>query len=85
MRMAGYSENASGLDLSNKLVVKVTLGNDIRKLPIQNDDITYDELLLMMQRVFKGKLSASDDVLIKYKDEGNVFVYFMRRIGQSVC
>jgi len=24
----------------------------------------------MMQRVFRGKLEATDDVLIKYKDEG---------------
>ena len=32
-------------------------------------DITYDELILMMQRVFRDQLSSSDDVTLKYKDE----------------
>jgi len=32
-----------------------------------NEDITYDELVLMMQRVFK----TDQDLLIKYKDEDN--------------
>lgn len=68
--MAGYSENAVGLDLSNKVIIKAALGDDIRKIPVQNEDMTYDELLLMMQRIFKGKLSASDEIGIKYKDEG---------------
>jgi len=58
------------LDLSGKLIIKVALGNDIRRIPIHNEDITYDELVLMMQRVFRGQLSSTDDVTIKYKDEG---------------
>lgn len=57
-------------DLSGKIIIKVQLGDDIRRIPIHNEAITYDELLLMMQRVFKGKLFASDDITIKYKDEG---------------
>lgn len=57
------------LDLSGKLIIKAQLGPDIRRMPIHNEEITYDELLLMMQRVFKGKLEASDEVTIKYKDE----------------
>ena len=61
---------ASQLDLSGKLIIKVKLGSDIRRIPIHNDDITYDELVLMMQRVFRGKLNSSDDVTIKYMDEG---------------
>uniref|UniRef100_T1JAS9 PB1 domain-containing protein n=1 Tax=Strigamia maritima TaxID=126957 RepID=T1JAS9_STRMM len=56
-------------DLSGKLIIKVQLGDDIRRIPIHNDDITYDELVLMMQRVFRGKLNQNDDVVIKYKDE----------------
>ena len=57
------------LDLSGKLIIKAQLGPDIRRMPIHNEEITYDELLVMMQRVFKGKLEASDEVTIKYKDE----------------
>ncbi|XP_003374240.1 putative protein TFG [Trichinella spiralis] len=58
-----------GVDYSKTLIIKVKLGDDIRKIPIQNDDITYDELVLMMQRVFKDKLSATDDVTVKYLDD----------------
>lgn len=58
------------MDSSGKLMIKAQLGDDIRMLPLFNEDITYDELILMMQRVFKGKLSNMDDVTLKYKDEG---------------
>ncbi|XP_041352588.1 protein TFG-like [Gigantopelta aegis] len=57
------------LDLTGKLIIKVQLGDDIRRIPIHNEDITYDELVLMMQRVYRGKLTSSDDITIKYKDE----------------
>lgn len=68
-----YEHHRSGLaDMSNNLIIKVALGNDIRKIPIVNDDIGKDELLVMMQRVFKGKLHPSDDVVMKYKDEGSL-------------
>ena len=58
------------MDPSGKLIIKVKLGDDIRKIPIFNEDITYDELLLMLQRVFRGKLSNTDEVTLKYQDEG---------------
>lgn len=57
------------MDLSGKLIIKVQLGDDIRRIPIHNVDITYDELVLMMQRVYRGKLGSNDDITIKYKDE----------------
>ncbi len=60
----------STLDLTGKLIIKVQLGEDIRRIPIHNDEITFDELLLMMQRVFRIK--SDDEVTIKYKDEGRV-------------
>lgn len=60
----------SQIDLSGKLLIKARLGEDVRMFPIHNEDITYDELLLMMQRVFRGKLGTSDEVVIKYRDEG---------------
>lgn len=58
------------IDLSGKLIIKAQLGDDIRRIPIHNEEITYDELLLMMQRLFRGKIRSQDDILIKYKDEG---------------
>ncbi|VDI28207.1 uncharacterized protein LOC143048695 isoform X3 [Mytilus galloprovincialis] len=59
------------MDLSGKLIIKAQLGEDIRRIPIHNEDITYDELMLMMQRVYRGKLKNSDDITLKYKDEDN--------------
>ncbi|KAK7864614.1 hypothetical protein R5R35_003202 [Gryllus longicercus] len=65
------------LDLSGKLIIKAQLGDDVRRIPIHNEAITYDELVLMMQRVFRGKLSSSDDITIKYKDEdGDLITIF---------
>ena len=58
------------IDLTGKLIIKVKLGDDIRRILITNEDITYDELVLMMQRVYRGKLNSTDDILIKYKDDG---------------
>ncbi|XP_076466807.1 uncharacterized protein LOC143298031 [Babylonia areolata] len=68
---------APSLDLSGKLIIKVQLGDDIRRIPIHNEDITYDELVLMMQRVYRGKLSTNDDIVIKYRDEdGDLITIF---------
>lgn len=65
------------MDLSGKLIIKAQLGDDIRRIPIHNEDITYDELVLMMQRVYRGKLNSSDEVTIKYKDEdGDLITIF---------
>lgn len=66
------------LDLSGKLIIKAQLGDDIRRIPIHNEDITYDELVLMMQRVFRGKLQSNDEVTIKYKDEGESWLLHNR-------
>ena len=63
--------------MTGKLVIKASLGDDIRRIPIHNEDITYDELILMMQRVFRDQLSPSDDVALKYKDEdGDLITLF---------
>lgn len=59
-------------NLSGKLVVKAQLGNDLRVVPVYNEDITYDELLLMFQRVFRGRLKSTDEVTLKYKDQGMI-------------
>ncbi|KAL5457597.1 hypothetical protein EMCRGX_G034872 [Ephydatia muelleri] len=57
------------MDLTGKLIIKARLGDDIRKVPIHNEDITFDELLLMLQRVFRGRLKDTDEVTLKYSDE----------------
>uniref|UniRef100_A0A8D8M6R4 Protein TFG n=1 Tax=Cacopsylla melanoneura TaxID=428564 RepID=A0A8D8M6R4_9HEMI len=65
------------LDLSGKLMIKVQLGDDIRRIAIHNEALTYDELLLMLQRIFRNKLSSTDNMLIKYKDEdGDLITIF---------
>ena len=58
------------MDMSGKLVIKARLADDIRRVPIHNEDITYDELILMLQRVFRDKLSSMDEVTLKYADDG---------------
>jgi len=53
-----------------ELVIKAKLGDDIRRLVIHNDDLTYDELIIMLtERVFKDTLKAGEDVGLKYMDE----------------
>jgi len=70
-------QSFQNIDLSGKLIIKVRLGDDVRRIPIHNEAITYDELVLMMQRVFRGKLTSTDDVTIKYKDEdGDLITIF---------
>ena len=58
-------------DLSGKIVFKVRLDKEIKKIVIHNDDINYNELLLMMQRIFAEKIKTNDEFTIKYTDEEN--------------
>ena len=55
--------------VAGQLIIKASVGDDIRRIPILNDDLTYDELILMMQRVFRGVLEANEELVLKYKDE----------------
>jgi len=64
------SSTATSSDkLSGQLIIKAQLGDDIRKMMIHNEDLTLNELLLMMERVFVGKISNSDELTIKYLDD----------------
>ena len=54
----------------NAMLIKIIV---VCVLPV---DITYDELILMMQRVFRDQLSSADDITVKYKDEDNELVTF---------
>ena len=58
------------LDLSGKVVFKVKLGDEIKKVVIHNDELTYNELCLMIQRIFSEKIDKSDEFALKYTDEG---------------
>lgn len=70
-------DSKTEIDLTGKLIIKVQLNDDIRRIPIHNEALTLDELVLMMQRVYKGKLSSNDDITIKYKDEdGDLITIF---------
>ncbi|UJR28318.1 hypothetical protein I4U23_009561 [Adineta vaga] len=55
--------------LSGQLIIKAQLGDDIRKMMIHNEDLTLNELVLMMERIFAGKISNSDELTIKYLDD----------------
>ncbi|CAF0838569.1 unnamed protein product [Adineta ricciae] len=55
--------------LSGQLIIKAQLADDIRKMMINNEDLTLNELVLMMQRIFVGKISNTDDLIIKYLDD----------------
>ena len=59
-------------DLSGKIVFKVKLDKEIKKIVIHNDDINYNELLLMMQRIFSDKIKPNDEFTIKYPDDGKI-------------
>ncbi|KAI9268419.1 hypothetical protein EDC94DRAFT_581954 [Helicostylum pulchrum] len=48
------------------------LGNEIRRIPI-NQAPTYDELCLMMYRVFKSQITNPENIVLKYMDnEGDM-------------
>ena len=72
-----FSENfilGEGMDLSGKILFKVRMGNEIKKILIHNDDLNYNELLLMMQRIFSCKIKPNDEFVIKYTDEGKYII-----------
>ncbi|GAV05224.1 hypothetical protein RvY_15390 [Ramazzottius varieornatus] len=72
MNTSGQQSSSAGSHKyakDERIIIKVRLGNDVRRLPLLNEDLNYDELLIMMQRVFKGKINSSDQVIVKYKDE----------------
>ena len=54
-----------------EVILKVRLGDDIRRMVLYNTYISYDDFLLMLERVYDGKLKSSDNVTLKYYDEDN--------------
>jgi len=71
---AEFSQGGLMIKCRDGLVIKCRLGDDMRRVPVVNEDLTYVELMTMMQRVYRGKLNASDDITVKYTDEGRAVV-----------
>eukprot|EP00045_Choanoeca_perplexa_P004726 m.40138 g.40138 ORF g.40138 m.40138 type:complete len:340 (+) comp12728_c0_seq1:6-1025(+) len=65
-----YPPNSTMYGARNNLIIKVRLGNDVRRLAVPNAELTYDDLIPMLHRIFRptGKL-PSDDFVLKYQDE----------------
>lgn len=55
-------------------ILKVRLGNDTRRQVLYNTSISYNDLVLMLQRIFEGTLQPADDITLKYFDEGQYYV-----------
>ena len=55
LQIMALENGMSNLDMTGKLIIKASLGDDIRRIPIHNDELTYDELVLMMQVSLKDK------------------------------
>lgn len=65
------------MDLTGKLIIKARLEDDVRRIPIHNEDLTYNELILMMQRVFRNSLESTDEIVVKYADDdGDLITIF---------
>ena len=63
------------MDLTGNLIIKATLGDDIRRIPIHNEDITYDELILMSEFLVKIDYLAVFIVLILIPSKN--IIYFI--------
>lgn len=62
------------MDLNGKILFKVKLKNEIKKIMIHNDDLNYNDLTLMLQRIFSDKIKQNDEFSIKYTDDENDLV-----------
>jgi hypothetical protein len=58
------------MTLDGQKFLKVKLDDKIKKLIIHNDDLTFNELVLMMQRIFSDRIKLNDEFKLKYTDEG---------------
>lgn len=56
--------------VSGPVVLKVRMGDDVRRIPNLNEDLTFDELVLMLNRIYRSRLAADDELTVKYLDEG---------------
>jgi hypothetical protein len=54
------------------LVLKTELNGDLRRIPLHNDFLTFDELHLMLCRVYSCDIDEEDK--LKYMDEDGDWV-----------
>ncbi|RNA36270.1 TFG isoform X1 [Brachionus plicatilis] len=60
--------------MDGKILFKVKLNDQIKKIMIHNDDLNYNDLVLMLQRIFSDKIKQNDEFSLKYTDEENDLV-----------
>lgn len=60
--------------MSGRLLIKAVFNGDIRRLAIHNEELTYSELLLLLQRLFRSSLGPTDALTIKYRDDDGDYV-----------
>ena len=64
------------MESAGQLIIKATFGEDIRRIPIHNDDLTYDELVLMMQRVYRhGSLYMISNIPSYFRDYEDIWTF----------
>uniref|UniRef100_A0A0N5AT82 PB1 domain-containing protein n=1 Tax=Syphacia muris TaxID=451379 RepID=A0A0N5AT82_9BILA len=67
------SNEKSGNSDIERTLIKARFGNDVRKVSVRhNEDLSYDDLCIMMQRIFK--IEPSTNIILKYRDEDNDLV-----------
>ncbi|VDM00749.1 unnamed protein product [Schistocephalus solidus] len=54
--------------MSQPIIVKAKYEKEIRILPVYTDELSFDELYLMVSRMFKGHIATDDDLILKYVD-----------------
>ena len=70
-----YSQLREAAVSDGSLVIKACCAHRIRRIPILNQELTFDELCLMMQRLFKHLLSADpNNMELQYKDNENDWI-----------
>ncbi|KII72018.1 Protein TFG [Thelohanellus kitauei] len=56
------------------LVFKVTRDGETRNVPVTNEELTFDDFLLMMERVFQFGHNTSSSLRVRYLDEDKDWV-----------
>ncbi|OAF70522.1 hypothetical protein A3Q56_01735 [Intoshia linei] len=71
MKMNKITENIAKMSTLGQIHVKFRYGNDFRKVVIHNEDIPYDDIILMIKRIYKDEIPNINNIFVKYLDEDN--------------
>jgi len=69
----------------NQLVIKVQFNDDIRKMIVSNDNLTVNSLNSLMRKIFDGKISNFDVLILKYLDNDGDQVTLVNDVDLSVA